>query len=112
MFGKGAGAHPTGSAVLSDITARLHNYRYEYKKQKYFNVPKYSTNHTLSVYLRFTNPSDLNLFNFEQIQERYTSEQNNYVIGTIKLDQLIKLKSTLPKRDLFLAYLGDLVNTY
>ncbi len=112
MFGKGAGAHPTGSAVLSDITARLHNYRYEYKKQKYFNVPKYSTNHTLSVYLRYTNPVDLNLFDFEQIQERYTSEQNNYVIGTIKLDQLIKLKNTLPKLDVFLAYLGDLVNTY
>ena len=29
MFGRGAGGHPTGSAVLSDITACGYNYRYE-----------------------------------------------------------------------------------
>jgi homoserine dehydrogenase len=112
MFGKGAGAHPTGSAVLSDITARQHNYKYEYKKQKYFNVPKYSTNHTLRVYLRYVNSLDFSHFDFEEIQERYTSKQNNYVIGTIKLENLIKIKKLLPKLDVFIAYLGDLVNTY
>ncbi len=32
MFGRGAGGYPTGSAILSDITARGYNYRYEYKK--------------------------------------------------------------------------------
>ncbi len=112
MFGKGAGGHPTGSAVLSDITARLHNYKYEYKKQKYFSVPKYSTNHILKIYLRYTNPLELSHFDFEKIYERYTSEQNNYVIGTIKLDNLINIKKLLPKLDVFVAYLGDLVNTY
>ncbi len=112
MFGKGAGGHPTGSAVLSDITARLHNYKYEYKKQKYFSVPKYSTKHILNIYLRYSNPLELSHFDFEEIHERYTSEQNNYVIGTIKLDNLIKIKKLLPKLDVFVAYLGDLVNTY
>lgn len=32
--GKGAGSHPTGSAVLSDISAITYNYRYGYKKLK------------------------------------------------------------------------------
>ncbi|MBK7223969.1 MAG: hypothetical protein IPH96_00530 [Saprospiraceae bacterium] len=30
--GKGAGAYPTASAVLSDISALSYDYRYEYKK--------------------------------------------------------------------------------
>ncbi|MDA3891293.1 MAG: homoserine dehydrogenase [Salinivirgaceae bacterium] len=111
MFGKGAGAHPTGASVLSDITARRHNYKYEYKKRKYFKVPLYSTNYTLKVYLRYLKTDDLDLFKFEEIKERYTSEQNNYVIGTIKLDNLIKIKSMLPKLDIFIAYLGA-ENTY
>ena len=112
MFGKGAGGHPTGSAVLSDITARLHNYKYEYKKQKYFTVPKYSTNHILKIYLRYSNPLELSHFDFEEIQERYTSKQNSYVVGTIKLDNLIRIKKLLPKLDVFIAYLGDSVDSY
>jgi len=112
MFGKGAGGHPTGSAVLSDITARLHDYKYEYKKRKYFTVPKYTTNHTLRIYLRYSNPHELSHFDFEEIEERYTSKGNNYVIGTIKLENLVKIKKLLPKLDVFIAYINDLVDTY
>jgi homoserine dehydrogenase len=112
MFGKGAGGHPTGSAVLSDITARLHNYRYEYKKQKYFTVPKYSTNHTLKIYLRYSNDKELNNFKFEEINERYTSKTNSYVIGTIKLDNLIKIKDKLSEMDIFIAYINDVIDAY
>ncbi len=112
MFGKGAGGHPTGSSVLSDIAARRHNYKYEYKKLHYFEPPVYTTNHTLRIYLRYSNPLDFNLFEFDEITETFTSKQNNYVIGTIKLDKLIKMKTLLPTLDIFMAYLGDTANTY
>lgn len=112
MFGKGAGAHPTGSAVLSDITARQHNYKYEYKKQKYFTVPDYTTQHKLKIYLRYKNPEDFNFFAFDEIFERYTSQQNNYVIGTIALDALNNMKHQLPKMDIFLAHINDSIVTY
>lgn len=36
MFGKGAGSLPTASSILSDIMARLHGYRYEYKKAELY----------------------------------------------------------------------------
>jgi len=49
MFGKGAGAYPTGSAVLSDITALSHNYIYEYKKLKYFKKPSFSNELLLTI---------------------------------------------------------------
>lgn len=112
MFGKGAGGHPTGSAVLSDITARQHNYKYEYKKQKYFSVPEYTTNHELKIYLRYSNPHEFSHFDFEEIQERFTSKQNSYVIGTIKLENLLKIKKLLPKFNVFMAYIGDNTNSY
>ena len=45
MFGKGAGSLPTASSILSDIMARLNNYRYEYKKQNYMQKPDYDGHH-------------------------------------------------------------------
>ncbi len=112
MFGKGAGAHPTGASVLSDITARRHNYKYEYKKQKYFDIPEYSTNYSLKIYLRYSNELDFSHFDFEEISEKFTSKQNNYVIGTMKLGNLLKIKHLLPKLNVFIAYIGGSENTY
>jgi homoserine dehydrogenase len=107
MFGKGAGGHPTGSAVLSDISARLHNYKYEYKKRSYFSIPEYTTDYELKIYLRYINSLDFSHFEFEEISERFTSKQNNYVIGTIKLSNLLKLKKLLPKLDIFVAFITE-----
>jgi homoserine dehydrogenase len=107
MFGKGAGGHPTGSAVLSDITARLHNYKYEYKKRSFYSIPEYTTDYNLKIYLRYSNVHDFSHFEFEEIAERFTSKQNNYVIGTIKLGNLLKLKKLLPKLDIFVAFMAE-----
>lgn len=105
MFGKGAGGFPTGSAVLSDITARSHNYKYEYKKQKYFKKLNYRTDHEIEIYLRYNNVEDLSYFKFENITEKYSGQKHNYVVGKIKLSNLLKLKLILPKLDVFLAYI-------
>jgi len=107
MFGKGAGGFPTGSAVLSDITARSHNYKYEYKKQKYFKKLTYSTSQEIDIYLRYKNIVDFSLFDFEKIFEKYSGPEHNYVVGKIKLSNLLKLKSVLPKLDIFLAYIRN-----
>ena len=103
MFGKGAGALPTGSAVLSDITARKHHYKYEYKKRNFFNTPKYTRDRILEIYLRYDDVVDLSHFDFESISEKYTGPKANYVIGKIKLDNLYRLKNLLPKLNVFIA---------
>jgi homoserine dehydrogenase len=103
MFGKGAGAYPTGSAVLSDITARGYNYRYEYKKMKQKKGLAFSNNAIVQVYLRYEEEADLNLFNFEIIRERYSSDDFRYVTGLIKLSNLQKIKHDLSDRNIFLA---------
>ena len=62
--GKGAGSHPTGSAVLSDISALTYNYHYGYKKLKKFLQTNgadadpsklLDNNFNIKVYVRFSN---------------------------------------------------------
>lgn len=86
--GKGAGSDPTGSAVLSDISALTYGYKYEYKKLHQNTVVSYSTQQALEVYVRYNNSNDVNWNDFKSIQQRFESEDYNYVIGTIILEDL------------------------
>ncbi|MDX9769275.1 MAG: homoserine dehydrogenase [Tenuifilaceae bacterium] len=104
MFGKGAGGFPTGSAVLSDITARMHGYKYEYKKRKYFDSPQFTNDVQIKIYLRYKNVIDFEHFDFESIDEKYTSKDYNYVIGTINLKNLHKVQKLISKLDVFVAF--------
>jgi homoserine dehydrogenase len=103
MFGKGAGSLPTASSILSDIMARLHGYRYEYKKQNYIQKPDYTTDITLKIYVRYFGTNIPKLLNFKHIHEQYISETNNYVIGDILLSELIAKREKLSAKDIFLA---------
>jgi len=105
MFGRGAGAFPTSSAILSDITARTHNYKYEYKKINRDSNLQFTTNTEIKIYLRYANVVDFSHFEFESISERYSSKEFNYVVGKIKLTNLMSLRALLPKIDVFLAVL-------
>lgn len=110
MFGRGAGANPTGSAVLSDITARMHHYRYEYKKMTYFRQMSYSRNVILEIYLRYDNLVDLGFFEFERISEKYSGNGYNYVTGTISLENLLKINKLILKHNMFVCWTGNVRN--
>ena len=103
MFGRGAGGYPTGSAVLSDITACLYNYQYEYKKRNDSQLPTYTTDTSFRVYYRYTAAEDLALLNFDSISESYTSDHYKYVVGHISLNALHQSQEELRKRDVFIA---------
>ena len=110
MFGKGAGGYPTGSAVLSDITALAYNYKYEYKKAYYFDEFKYSKDCAIEIYLRYSNPEVLNYFNFTSVSEEYKGQQYSYKIGFISLGSLLEINETLRKLDIFIAATGRSLN--
>ncbi|MCT4614003.1 MAG: homoserine dehydrogenase [Marinifilaceae bacterium] len=103
MYGKGAGAHPTGSAVLSDISALEYNYKYEYKKLNLNSNLEHSNNLRLHIYISFTNFDQIKNFNFIEINEQFKSSEHNYIIGKINLTELIKHKHIIEKEKLFIA---------
>ena len=103
MFGRGAGGYPTGSAVLSDITACLYDYKYEYKKRNDSQLPEYTLDHTFRVYFRYEDVADLELVKFEEVYENYTSADYKYVVGRVSLANLHSVQDELRKRNIFIA---------
>ncbi len=103
MFGKGAGSLPTASSILSDIMARGHNYRYEYKKRHFMDRPTYTTDIMLRIYARYSTTPVPELLPFTKIHEQYFSAESNYLIGDIRLADLIAHRDELRGEDLFLA---------
>lgn len=103
FYGKGAGGHPTGSAVLSDITALRYDYRYEYKKHIDVGQTQYTTDFKLKVYLRYTEEDTLENIEFINISERFYGEDFKYVIGEIQLDEIIAKRELINQDGNFLA---------
>ncbi|MEO1052138.1 MAG: homoserine dehydrogenase [Bacteroidota bacterium] len=88
FVGKGAGSLPTGSAVLSDISTLIHDYKYEYKKFMQSLELEYSQEALLEVYVSFKNKDLINQEDFESINESFISNGNNYIIGQIRFEKL------------------------
>lgn len=103
MFGQGAGGFPTGSAVLSDITAQLYDYRYQYKKLQSSHHLRYTGDYKVRVYYRYDTPASLNLLEFSTIHESYYSDTYKYVVGDIELSQLHAQAEKLRQSDVFVC---------
>jgi homoserine dehydrogenase len=88
FVGKGAGAHPTASAVLSDISALSYDYKYEYKKLNRQEV-SLQNDFSLKIFLRHKKDEQQNLKSkFENIDESFLNHESGYIIGDILLTDL------------------------
>ncbi len=96
--GKGAGSDPTGSAVLSDISALTYGYKYEYKKLHQNTLVSYSTQQLLEVYVRYQDKETVQWDAFQNISQRFESKAYSYVIGSIYLEQLLQEEWALNDR--------------
>ncbi len=103
FLGKGAGGHPTGSAVLSDITALRYDYRYEYKKHLDAQQVQYTKDYTITVYFRYDDEDVLENIIFINISERFYSENHKYVIGTINVQEIIDKRAVIHQQGNFIA---------
>src|SRR6201996_9285299 len=108
FFGKGAGGHPTGSAVLSDIAALRYNYGYEYKKAKERKGLNFTNNIELNVYLRYEDEDLVDALDFSHIHERYYSGSSKFVIGKINLQNLIDNQHRIENSKSFIAFADQL----
>lgn len=105
--GKGAGGHPTGSAVLSDVSAHVYSYRYAYKKLHQASTLAYTTNVELTVYYRYNTPTNLAQLGFTTITAQFNSPTHNYVIGTINLQNLLTHRDYIVQNNLMVIVAAE-----
>jgi homoserine dehydrogenase len=108
FFGKGAGGHPTGSAVLSDIAALRYDYQYEYKKAKAKKDLNFTNDIEINIYLRYEDDDLVDALGFEYIHERYYSGNYKFVIGKINLQKLIDNQPRILREKAFIAFADQL----
>ena len=88
FYGKGAGSFPTGSAVLSDISALRYDYHYEYKKLYHHEQNDLTDDFYLKVYLSFDNGVYIPKEKFEWIEEWHADLHRNYLVGVLPFSEL------------------------
>ncbi len=86
--GKGAGAFPTASAVLSDISALRYNYKYEYKKIFHQTDTVLSNDFYLKVFISVDDIDKIKREDFEWIEEWHNEFKHSWLIGTIHAEKL------------------------
>jgi homoserine dehydrogenase len=90
FIGKGAGSHPTASAVLSDISALKFDYKYEYRKSIHASNSAYTENFLVKIYLESEYLEAINEVPFYRVEELYQSDSVNYQTGWVAFSDLRK----------------------
>ncbi len=88
FVGKGAGSYPTGSAVLSDISALTYDYRYEYKKLHQSGNLQFSNHLVVEAFVSFEKGVNISISDFEQFESGYASHGKQYMVGKVSLLKL------------------------
>ena len=88
FVGKGAGSYPTGSAVLSDISALTYDYQYEYKKLHQASNLQFSNDLIVEAFISFDKSANISISDFEQFESGYASNGKQYMVGKVSLAKL------------------------
>ena len=109
LQGRGAGSYPTGAAVLSDISALSHGYKYEFKKYAQKKAPIFTNDVLINIYIRYNSAEDLKDISFDEINEKYIGNDYNYIIGKINLKNLIANRAYILEHKLFISLVDEKV---
>ena len=110
LQGRGAGSYPTGAAVLSDISALSHGYKYEYKKHVQKHASDFTNDVIVEVYFRYNSNSDIEKIKFDEISEKYNSGDYNYIVGKVNLQTLLTNRDYILKNKLFISLVNDKIS--
>jgi len=87
LYGKGAGSHPTGMAVFSDILGLQKGYHYA---EKTSSNRKFTNDILVEVIISSEKHESLSSLNFEESYQVYESKGYHYRTGKINLSSLHK----------------------
>ena len=110
LQGRGAGSYPTGAAVLSDISALSHGYKYEYKKHVQKHASDFTNDVIVEVYFRYNSNADIEKITFEEVSEKYNSGDYNYIVGKVNLQTLLTNRDYILKNKLFISLVNDKIS--
>lgn len=107
LQGRGAGSLPTGAAVLSDVSALSYGYKYEFKKFSQSRHIEFTNDVIVEIYMRYNQKSDLDQFQWQEINQQYTSDAYGYVVGRIDLHQLFTKRKYILDNNLFVSLVSE-----
>ncbi|MGV3540593.1 MAG: homoserine dehydrogenase [Rufibacter sp.] len=106
--GRGAGGHPTGAAVLSDVISISQGYAYGYKKlQQLTEKPALALDYKLEVYLRTSEPSLLEALEFYNLQVVESGADSDAVVGTLTFGSLLNNQDKIREAGAFIMALSS-----
>ena len=103
LIGQGAGAYPTGAAVLSDILAAINGYRYQYQKAQLAAPYVYNPSSILTLYLGFKNRDSIDELPLESLEREIQGLNRGAAVGRIKASELVRYKNWLDQNEIFVA---------
>lgn len=104
--GRGAGAFPTASAVLSDISALTYDYKYEFKKSATNAIVENDSSHPLNLYIRVEGAIPESLISqLEQVYEISRIKGSSRLVARTTLGVLSEIIKVFP--ELILVQLPD-----
>lgn len=110
LQGRGAGSYPTGAAVLSDISALSHGYKYEYKKHVQKHASDFTNDVVVEVYFRYNSNADIEKITFDEVSEKYNSGDYNFIVGKVNLQTLLTNRDYILKNKLFVSLVNDKIS--
>lgn len=91
FVGKGAGSYPTGSAVLSDVSALTYGYAYEYKKRAQHEALSFSNDLLVEAVVSFEDEKLVSIKDFETFKSGYAANGKQLLQGIVTLARFKEL---------------------
>ena len=110
LRGRGAGGHPTGSAVLADVLALQRGLRYGYAKRATAPAGQPADELTLNIYLRHADAGTLReVLTWLELPATAlrTDVHGTYATGTVPLLRLLQWRDELRASGVFVARRGE-----
>ncbi len=103
FLGRGAGSHPTGAAVLSDISALSYGYSYENKKLIQQEKLVFTNEVSIKIFVSSDTKKSLDKIPLNNIEESFETKDYFYRIGEVNVGELKKVMEKDIRELVFLA---------
>ncbi|MFT2011425.1 homoserine dehydrogenase [Pontibacter sp. 13R65] len=104
LKGRGAGSHPTGSAVWADVAAALSGFRYSYSKKQTATAGRGETE-VVNLYIRAAEAALLENLPLQEVLSLTDATHQVQVICSISVSELRKHQEVIEKAGIFVASL-------